>query len=131
MSSALPSNYRIILDVVTSLGPGSHVTADVYAQAKVSQPHIGFTTVHRGLARLHELGYILKLDVPGATSAIYEPAASPHAHFRCTACGHIDDIDFTVAPADLAALGSRHGVRIAAESVTFTGRCATCAESSP
>lgn len=125
----LPSNYQTVLDVIAALGPGSHVSAqDVFDLARARRPGIGFTTVHRGLARLHALGLILKLDVPHEASAIYEPVTAPHAHFRCTNCGRIEDVAFTIPMSDLHAIGSRQGLRIASESVTFTGRCNACVE---
>jgi len=124
----LPRNYRTILEIVRDLPPGSHVTAqEVYVRARARAPHIGFVTVHRGLARLHDGGYVLKLDLPGHTSAIYEPATAPHAHFRCTACGTIADIDFALPSDRVAALADRYGVAIAGESITFSGLCASCA----
>jgi hypothetical protein len=71
----LPANYRVILDVVNEYGAGRHATAqEVFMRARELRPGIGFTTVHRGLARLHELGHVLKLDITGEGSAMYEPA---------------------------------------------------------
>ena len=58
---------------------------------------------------------------------MYEPVTSPHAHFRCTACGAVADLDFASDAATRAALEARHAVTIASESITFTGRCRTCA----
>ncbi len=123
----LPRNYSAILEVIRDLGTGTHLTAqEVYERARKTRPKLGFATVHRGLGRLSELGYVLKVDVPGATSAVYECAAAPHAHFLCTGFGRIDDIAFRVPLAMVAALAAQHGVDIAAESTTFAGRCATC-----
>ena len=89
-------------------------------------PRIGFATVHRALNRLSELGAVMKIDVPGEASVVYEPSAPPHAHFRCTACGAIQDFDFAVPAETLGRLAKRHGVAIDQEVVTFTGRCARC-----
>ena len=123
----LPPNYRIVLDVVEEAGRGSHVTAqDIWARARALQPRIGFATVHRGLIRLHELGAVMKIDVPGGTSAVYEPAAGPHAHFLCVGCGAITDLEYAVPPQTVRRLAERHGVAIEGEAVTFTGRCANC-----
>ncbi|MGD0472246.1 MAG: transcriptional repressor [Candidatus Velthaea sp.] len=123
----LPANYVKIFDAICAVDRGVHLSAqDVYARARTVQPKLGFATVHRALARLSELGYVEKLDVPGAASVVYERAAPPHAHFRCVACGDIRDIEFTVPPDLLAALAQRHGLQIAAESTTFAGRCANC-----
>ena len=124
----LPANYRVILDVVNEYGAGRHATAqEVFVRARELRPGIGFTTVHRGLARLHELGYVLKLDISGEGSAMYEPATEPHAHFRCTVCGAVADVDYASDAATRAELESRHGLAIRSESITFTGLCRTCA----
>jgi Fe2+ or Zn2+ uptake regulation protein len=124
---ALPPNYRTVLDVVEQAGPGSHLTAqEIWVRARRQQPRIGFATVHRGLIRLHELGAVMKIDVPGEASAVYEPAASPHAHFRCNRCGLLADFDFAVPSETLRALAERQGVTIEHETVTFTGRCKDC-----
>ena len=126
-SPKIPANYRLVLDVVQAFGAGRHASAtDVYARARERRPGIGFTTVHRGLARLHQLGLILKLDIPGEGAAIYEPAASPHAHFRCTTCGTVEDVDYACDPAALATLETSRGLRIRTESITFTGLCLRC-----
>lgn len=125
----LPANYQVVLDVVNEYGAGRHATAqDVYLRARQLRPGIGFTTVHRGLARLHELGYVLKLDISGEGSAMYEPATSAHAHFRCTACGAVEDVDFACDGATRAQLEAQHGVAIRSESITFTGLCRSCRE---
>jgi Fe2+ or Zn2+ uptake regulation protein len=124
----LPANYRVVLDVVNEYGGGRHATAnDVYVRARELRPGIGFTTVHRGLTRLYQLGLVLKLDISGEDSAMYEPATTAHAHFRCTVCGAVKDVDFAADRAALAALEARHGLAIASESITFTGTCAGCA----
>ena len=123
----LPPNYRTVLDVVEEAGPGSHLTAQqIWVRARARQPCIGFATVHRGLIRLHELGAVMKIDVPGEASAVYEPAAGPHAHFRCSRCGLLTDFDFAVPAETLRALADRQGVTIEHETVTFTGRCKAC-----
>jgi Fe2+ or Zn2+ uptake regulation protein len=124
----LPANYRVILDVVNEFGAGRHASAqEVFLRARELRPGIGFTTVHRGLARLHELGHVLKLDITGEGSAMYEPATAAHAHFRCTACGAVADVDYACDAATRAQLEARHGLAIRSESITFTGLCRSCA----
>ena len=116
-----------MLDVVEDAGPGSHLTAqEIWVRARALQPRIGFATVHRGLIRLHECGAVMKIDVPGEAAAVYEPAASPHAHFRCAGCGAISDLQYAVPAQTVRLLAERHGVAIDREAVTFTGRCAHC-----
>jgi Fe2+ or Zn2+ uptake regulation protein len=116
-----------VLQVVEEAGPGSHLTAaQIWERARSLQPRLGFATVHRSLIRLHELGDVLKIDVPGEASAVYEPAAGQHAHFRCTRCGAIHDLDFALPAATLRQLSADHGVAIERETVTFSGICAAC-----
>jgi Fe2+ or Zn2+ uptake regulation protein len=123
----LPPNYQTVLDVVEEAGPGNHLTAqEIWLRARALQPRIGFATVHRGLIRLHELGAVMKIDVHGEASAVYEPAVSPHAHFRCTGCSAIIDLAYAVPAQTVRRLAERHGVAIEGETVTFTGRCASC-----
>jgi Fe2+ or Zn2+ uptake regulation protein len=125
----LPANYRVVLDVVNEVSPGAHVTAqEIYIRARIRQPRIGFATVHRSLARLSETGQLLKLDIPGAASAIYEPATAPHAHFRCTACGTIADLAFVLPAATRETIAAEHGMRIDTEAVTFAGTCRACSD---
>ena len=126
-AQGLPPNYRTVLDVVEEAGPGRHLTAqEIWVRARALQPRIGFATVHRGLIRLLELGAVMKIDVVGEASAVYEPTVSPHAHFRCTGCGAITDLEYAVPVQALRRLAERHGVVIEREAVTFTGRCANC-----
>jgi Fe2+ or Zn2+ uptake regulation protein len=127
IGQGLPPNYRTVLDVVEEAGPGSHLTAhEIWVRARVLRPRIGFATVHRGLIRLHESGAVMKIDVPGEASAVYEPPARPHAHFRCTGCGAITDLAYAVPAQTIRRLAERHGVAIEREAVTFTGRCVNC-----
>ncbi len=125
---SLPANYRVVFDVVNEFGDGRHASAlDVFRRASELRPGIGFTTVHRGLARLHELGLVLKLDISGEGSAMYEPATRPHAHFRCSSCGVVEDVDYACDPAALAGLEASHGLEIVSQSITFSGSCRACA----
>lgn len=126
-TAELPANYRVVLDAVNDYGDGRHASAqDIYIRARSLRPGIGFTTVHRALARLHRLGHILKLNISGEDSAMYEPLTASHAHFRCTGCGAVKDVDFAPDAATLAAIEARHGLSIRSESITFTGICASC-----
>ena len=130
--AALPPNYRTVLEVVEEAGPGGHLTAQqIWLRARARAPRIGFATVHRALGRLHELSAVMKIDVPGEPSAVYEPAAEPHAHFRCTGCGAITDVDYVVPPRTRREVAQRHGVAIEHDVVVFTGRCARCADDPP
>ncbi|MFY9779979.1 MAG: transcriptional repressor [Candidatus Baltobacteraceae bacterium] len=124
----LPRNYELIREIVLAAGCGSHQTAgDIFAKARERRPAIGYATVHRGLARLCELGAILKIEIPSGDAAWYEPPAPAHAHLFCTRCGELVDVDYVAPQQTLRALAQREAVRIAAAIVTFRGLCRPCA----
>ncbi len=123
----LSRNHASVLDVVRTLLDGEHAGAhEIFVRARATHPRLGFATVHRALIRLYELGLISKVDVPGAVSAIYEPTGTPHAHFRCSMCGDIRDVAFQLSADQREILAAQLGLQIAAESLTFAGRCAAC-----
>ena len=90
------------------------------------QPRIGHSTVYRALDRLSELGLVLEVRVPGTASALYEPARASHAHFVCTRCGRVDDIDHALPPSDFDALAEAHDLAVTDVSLTLHGLCGAC-----
>lgn len=127
---ALPKNYRLIYEIVEESGIGRHLTSsEIYAKALKRRPGIGVSTVYRGLERLRDLGLVSELHIPGADGAAYEPAGPRHAHFRCNACGNIEDVAYAVPTRTIKALASQHGFKIESERLTFVGRCAACGAS--
>jgi Fur family transcriptional regulator, ferric uptake regulator len=123
----LPPNYQAVLDVIDDAGPGSHLSAyQIWERARQVKPRIGFATVHRGLARLHRSGSIMKIDLPGEAATFYEPVTHAHAHFRCSSCGSLTDLAYEVPTTSIAELGHRHDCTIDTASVYFSGRCADC-----
>jgi Fe2+ or Zn2+ uptake regulation protein len=128
----LPKNYQLILDIVQESGRGRHLTmSDVFAQTSARRPGIGYSTVYRGLVRLRELGMISEIVVPGAASATYEPAAERHAHFLCTNCGAIEDVDYALPTRVLRNVADKSGFAVAGGTVTFEGLCRDCRRAVP
>ncbi len=126
----LPKNYRLLYEIVQASGIGRHLTpSEIFAKALKRRPGIGFSTVYRGLERLRDLGLVSELHVPGADAAAYEPAGPRHAHFRCSACGGIEDVAYAIPMRTINALALQHGFEIESERVTFEGRCAACSGS--
>ncbi len=125
----LPKNYRLIFDVVKASGPGVHLTThDVFEKAAAARPGIGFSTVYRGLRRLRDLALIAEVVVPGGEATTYEPLGSSHAHFRCTACGALEDVDYALPPRVYRTVARNTGLTVDGGMVTFAGRCRTCGD---
>jgi Fur family transcriptional regulator, ferric uptake regulator len=123
----LPKNHRVVYDLVMEQGRGHHLSmAELYELARARRPGIGFTTVYRALTRLRDQGLVAEIALPGADSAYYELAAPPHAHFRCTACGKVDDVPFALSETVLAGLAEQLRASVSGATVSLQGRCSTC-----
>ena len=123
----LPRNYRLVYDVVSAMPEGRHASAaEVHSASRSKQAGIGYSTVYRALDRLRELGLVLEVRVPGSPSALYEAARAGHAHFRCDACGRIDDIAYTLPSDEIARVRASAEIDISDAVVTFNGLCRAC-----
>lgn len=123
----LAKNYRLVHDIVQDQGPGVHLTmADVHVLARRRKPSLGFTTVYRALTRLRDLGLISEIVLPGAGSAYYEAVADSHAHFRCDACGKVEDVEYVPPKRSVQELSRRYGIEVRETLLSLHGLCAAC-----
>lgn len=128
---ALPKNYARIYALVCELPAGVHRTAsELFIEAHEKYPAMGVSTVYRGLMRLRDLGFVAEIFLPGASSAVYERAAPPHAHFRCTQCGTVEDVRYSLSGEVLQEISRRIAGTISDVSLTFHGTCTACARPS-
>jgi Fur family peroxide stress response transcriptional regulator len=124
---SLPKNYELIHEIVARSGRGKHLTmGEIYAEASRLRPGIGYSTVYRGLVRLRELKLVAEIVVPGIDAATYEPIGPEHAHFYCTRCGALEDVEYALPLRTLKSVAHTSGLEIESGVVTFQGRCARC-----
>ena len=101
-----------------------HPTADwVYSQLKPSIPDLSLGTVYRNLASFKREGVISSVGVVDGMERFDFNTAS-HAHFICTHCNAIIDIDGITVPEQLSGQVLCGSVREC--SLTFTGICNQC-----
>jgi Fe2+ or Zn2+ uptake regulation protein len=123
----LTKNHRLVYDILTEHGVGTHLSmARLFELARARRPGIGFTTVYRALTRLRDLQLVSEIALPGAESAVYEPAAAPHSHFRCSVCGRVDDVAYTMPQAVASHLAGQNGFELDRVEVSLHGRCPAC-----
>ena len=124
---SLAKNYRLVHEIVLEQGRGVHLTmTDVHQLARRKKRTIGFTTVYRALTRLRDLGLVSEIVLPGAGSAYYEPAGAMHAHFRCDACGKVDDVEYVPPKRSVQELSRRYGIEVRETLLSLHGLCKTC-----
>jgi Fur family peroxide stress response transcriptional regulator len=71
----------------------THPTVDeIYSALAPEIPTLSRTTVYNTLHLLHEHGAILVLVMDGIT-AHFDGFTYPHAHFLCTRCGKVFDVE--------------------------------------
>ncbi len=125
-TAPLPKNYEMIFDIVRRHGLGTHLTTgDVYVKAKRRQPGIGYSTVYRGLTRLRDTGLISEIVAHGEAAA-YEPVGPEHAHFFCTVCRKLSDLEYTLPENVVHRLAEQENASITRVSLTLQGRCESC-----
>ncbi len=104
----------------------THPTVDeIYSALAPEMPTLSRTTIYNTLHTLTRSGAILSLGID-AMNARYDGYTSPHAHFMCTCCGKVYDVDI-----DDTAFIERNKPRCAASlndaQLYYKGICADCA----
>jgi Fe2+ or Zn2+ uptake regulation protein len=123
----LAKNYRLVHEIVHGQGPGVHLTmAQIHDLAAQRKPGLGFTTVYRALTKLRDLGLVSEIILPGADRAFYEAVAPAHAHFRCDACGRVDDIEYLPPEQSVRELAGKYGIEVRETLLSLHGLCAGC-----
>lgn len=108
----------------------NHPTADqVYLALRKEFPNISLGTVYRNLMQLVELGELLQVNT-GDNVSRFDCLTTQHAHFRCTQCGKVFDVEtpeLTQMPfsANAAKVGHVHSF-----SLYYTGLCSDCLSNS-
>ncbi len=104
----------------------THPTVDEIYSALVSEiPTLSRTTIYNTLHTLHEHGAILMLGID-SMNARYDGYTSPHAHFLCTCCGKVYDVDLDDMEY-VARNAPRNAAIITEAQLYYKGVCGDCA----
>ncbi len=84
-------------------------------------------TVYRNLAQLRARGEIVSVGVVDGFER-FDACTKPHAHFICSRCGAVLDVDGIGLPDSLCRQAAEQlGAEVDAGWLTFTGICGECA----
>ena len=102
----------------------THPSAEwVYAQLKPQIPDLSLGTVYRNLSMFKQEGIIGSMGVVDGMER-FEGNTSPHAHFVCSHCSAVIDVDGIDPPEELCEKVVCGSVRECV--LTFTGVCNQC-----
>ena len=102
----------------------THPSAEwVYAQLKPQIPDLSLGTVYRNLAMFKQEGIIGSMGVVDGMER-FEGSTHPHAHFVCSHCSAVIDVDGIDPPEELCGKVQCGSVRECV--LTFTGICNQC-----
>lgn len=111
--------------VLQTIRDHGHLSAQaIYNYIKLDHPDISVATVYRNLNILVENGLI---HIVGHTSQkeLYDARTDEHAHFMCTTCGYIEDIDVQADSQAIDRLRSA-GHAVYSQRVSLMGICSNC-----
>lgn len=102
-----------------------HPTADwIFDRVRTEMPKISLGTVYRNLNVLKSEGMLREL-VGTDRRARYEARMEPHAHFMCTVCSEVRDVE-DVPSLAWETLRDLVGCEVAEQRVEFRGTCPAC-----
>jgi Fe2+ or Zn2+ uptake regulation protein len=103
----------------------SHPSVEwIFDRVRSQMPRISLGTVYRNLAILKREGLIREL-IGSDRRSRYEVNSRPHAHFVCTSCGQIRDVEGIDEP-DWRTLKDLVGCDVIEHLAEFRGLCPAC-----
>lgn len=103
----------------------THPTSDeIFENLKETIPTLSKTTVYNTLKHFHEKGAVLHLSIDHK-NARFDGYTHPHAHFLCSRCGCVADLDLKIAPE----VDVPMGLSVKEVLVYLYGLCESCKES--
>lgn len=106
-----------------------HPSAEwVYTRLKPEFKDLSLGTVYRNLALFRDNGDIVSVGTVNGQER-FDGETVPHAHFVCSRCGRIIDIEAPVSGDALYKnVAMAIGAKVVSHSLTFTGLCGECCE---
>lgn len=118
------SNQREVITQVV-MNSYDHPTAEmVLSRAKEIMPSINMATVYRNLLLLVKEKKINRISIP--TGDRFDHINMPHAHFYCSKCQKVFDIDTESMSEAINSIHQNLNMRIEKIDIVFTGTCQNC-----
>jgi Fur family peroxide stress response transcriptional regulator len=120
-----PSHHRIAIYLTMQSRKGHPTADDLFQQLHPKIPTLSKTTIYNTLNLFVEKGLVNAIQA-GELEHYYEIVDHPHAHFKCTICQCLYDVDLQLSPSDSRDL---EGFKIESSQITLSGICKKCVDS--
>lgn len=105
----------------------SHPTADwIYQTLRPVYPDLSLGTVYRNISHFKDDGFVICVGVVNGQERL-DGNVKPHAHFICSCCGSVIDVDEVDQNHGIdTAVSSKYGFLVEYHDLVFHGVCAQC-----
>ena len=113
-----------VFDVL--LAKADHPTADeIYSRVREDSPHVSLATIYNCLDTLVGCGVVRQVNNERQPTR-YCPNLHDHAHFYCTECGAVFDIDLPSDFIKSSGIDLPEGFEVTSFEITLKGVCPNC-----
>ena len=116
---------QVVYDVLIDLGPSHPTASEVFVSAKERRPSISLATAYNCLETLTGADAIRQVNIDREASR-FCPNLQPHAHFYCTGCDSVFDINPANGAEPSSVWALPDGCRVEEMHVAMRGVCGTC-----
>ncbi len=121
---------KVVYEVLSEISAQHPTASEVFVEATKKMPNISLATVYNCLEAMTDAGVISQVNVDREASRFCANRA-PHAHFYCTQCSRVFDIELSAGHDGGAPWHLPAGSRIDELNVSMKGvfgSCPHCAE---
>lgn len=120
---------QVVYEVVKDMASGHPTASAVYSVARERMPSISLATVYNCLETLSDAGAVTQVNIDREASR-FCPNLMPHAHFFCSACDAIFDIELREKADASSPWELPEGLSIESVDVAIRGTCPKCGKES-
>lgn len=121
----LTKQRRVVYEVLVDDKRDHPTAAEVFERAKARMPSISLATVYNCLETLTQAGAVKQVNVDREASR-YCPNLNPHAHFCCSQCHEVVDIQLDADCQSNNPWNLPEGTQLEEVDVTLKGVCPSC-----